>query len=274
MTMKWIGSTNYQKGRGGEVPRIVVIHVAAGTLSGMGVWFNNPASQVSAHYGIGLKGTIHQYVDEKNTAWANGRVQNPTSTIVKTKGGNPNAYSISIEHEGNDLSKGTKEQWEASRALIDEICERWKIPKDREHVIGHYEIFSGKPSCPATDKSIIDKLISNDEVMIKEFVEAVEAVVGKDYGDNINEKEQVDAAGKLQDVREKLAWAGSTEQTNKRLLENNAELSTKLGLVATEAANLRVALESAKALAEGNAEVTRAWDGFIFFVKTVIKSVK
>lgn len=272
--MKWIGSPNHQKGRGGETPKIVVLHVMAGTLAGTDAWFQNPKSLVSSHYGIGLDGTVHQYVAETDTAWANGRALNPTSAIVKAKGGNPNAYSISIEHEGNDLSKGTTAQWDASRAIIDEICERWKIPKDREHVIGHYEIFSGKPNCPATDKSIIDKLITNEETMVKEFVEAIEDITGKEYGDNLNEKEQVDAAGKLQDVREKLAWAGSTELTNKRLLENNAELTKKLGLVSTEAANLRVELEKAKAVSEGNAETTAAWDGFIFFVKTVIKSVK
>lgn len=133
------------------------------------------------------------------------------------------------------------------------------VPKKNPYKIVSYRLF---------------KPLIKEETMEKSFVEAIEKLVGKDYGDNLNEKEQVDAARKLQDVKEKLAWASSTEQTNKRLLENNAELTKKLGLVSTEAANLRLALEAEKALNEGNAETTKAWDALIFFVKTVMKSVK
>ena len=41
-----------------------------------------------------------------------------------------------------------------------------------------------------------------EELMKKEFVEAIEKLVGEEYGDNLNEKEQDDAAKKIKKVRE------------------------------------------------------------------------
>lgn len=140
-------------------PELVVIHVMAGTLVGTDSWFATPSSQVSAHYGVGLKGEIHQYVDEKNKAWHAGRVDHPTFTLYKPNI-NPNEYTIGIEHEGQDLSKGPQAQLQASADLVKDICVRWGIPLDRDHIIGHYQIYSLKPNCPATDKSVIDKIIA------------------------------------------------------------------------------------------------------------------
>lgn len=195
-------SPNFFSGRGGKKPEIVVLHIMAGTLAGTDTWFGKTSSQVSSHYGIGADGTIHQYVDEKDTAWANGRVSNPTSTIVKSKGGNPNQYSISIEHEGNDLSKQPNAEIEASAALVADICSRWGIPIDREHIIGHYEIYSIKPNCPATDKSIIDKIINlsiGEEPMNKDFVKVISEICGKDYGLTLNDGEQQDAYKRIKE---------------------------------------------------------------------------
>lgn len=151
-------SPNFNKGRSGYKPECIVIHVMAGSLTGTDSWFANPTSQVSTHYGIGFNGEIHQYVEEEDVAWGNGRVSNPTYSLYKPNV-NPNLYTISIEHEGQDLSKGTPEMIEASAKLVREIATRWNIPINRDHIIGHYQIFDKKPFCPATDKSIIDKII-------------------------------------------------------------------------------------------------------------------
>ncbi len=152
-------SPNFKLGRDTYKPEIIVIHIMAGTLTGTDSWFGTSASEVSAHYGIGHNGEIHQYVDERNVAWQAGRVSGPTFKLSKL-GVNPNLYTIGIEHEGMDLSKdGTQAQLEASAALIRDICIRWAIPMDRDHIIGHYQVFDQKPNCPATDKTIIDTLI-------------------------------------------------------------------------------------------------------------------
>lgn len=155
----WKGSQNFWTGRKGYAPELIVIHIMDGTLSGTDSWFANIASQVSAHYGIGKNGEIHQYVKEEDSAWHAGRIDAPSAKLVK-QNVNPNLYTIGIEHEGSSKDVWTEEMKQASAALIQEICQRFKIPIDREHVIGHYQIYSKKPDCPSRDKKILDELVA------------------------------------------------------------------------------------------------------------------
>lgn len=160
MNIIWIGSDNFTLGRNGQKPETIVIHCMDGTLIGTDSWFNEQISNVSAHYGIGKNGEIHQYVLEQNQAWHAGVVTNPTWSLIK-QGINPNTYTIGIEHEGLARDIWTPEMKKASSTLIKDICTRWSIPIDRKHIIGHYEINSvKKPNCPAYNKEIIDELIT------------------------------------------------------------------------------------------------------------------
>lgn len=152
-------SPNFWSDRKGYKPEAIVIHVMDGTLVGTDSWFANTASQVSAHYGIGKTGEVHQYVDENATAWHAGRVDKPVWKLLKPNV-NPNLYTIGIEHEGKADDVWPDAQKQASAAMIRDICKRWNIPIDRDHIIGHYQIFSQKPNCPATNKAIIDELIA------------------------------------------------------------------------------------------------------------------
>ena len=70
----------------------------SGTLAGCDSWFRNGLSGVSAHYGVGLDGTIHQYVHLQDMAWANGILE-PGNTWPGTFGVNPNLLTVSIETE-------------------------------------------------------------------------------------------------------------------------------------------------------------------------------
>lgn len=155
----WKGSPNFIRGRGGYRPEAVVIHIMAGTLTGTDAHFANPASQVSAHYGIGKQGQIHQYVKEEDTAFHVGTVDRPTWALIKP-GVNPNLYCIGIEHEGQATDIWTEELKAASASMVRDICQRWQIPIDRDHIIGHYQIRASKPNCPAVDKRIIDEIIA------------------------------------------------------------------------------------------------------------------
>lgn len=89
-----------------------------GTLAGTDSWFANPASQVSAHYGVGLDGTTHQYVHVEDAAWANG-VLEPGDTWPGPRGVNPNNLTVSIETEdlGNASQPVTDAQFDAVLAL-------------------------------------------------------------------------------------------------------------------------------------------------------------
>ena len=162
MDIKWIDSPNFWQGRKSYKPEAIVIHIMAGTLTGTDSWFKNPKSQVSAHYGIGKNGEVHQYVKEEDRAWHAGGVYKPTWKLIKKKWGrvvNPNNYTIGIEHEGRENTVWSEEMKNASSQLIRELAKRWQIPLDRDHIIGHYEITARKPYCPAVDKNIINELI-------------------------------------------------------------------------------------------------------------------
>lgn len=152
-------SSNFWVGRKGYRPEAVVIHIMDGTLPGTDSWFANPTSQVSAHYGIGKSGEVHQYVQENDAAWHAGRVDAPVWKLIRPNV-NPNLYTIGIEHEGKPDEGWTETMKQSSATLIREICQRWHIPIDRDHVVGHFEIFSKKPNCPATNKRILDELVT------------------------------------------------------------------------------------------------------------------
>ncbi len=150
---------NFTVGREGFKPEAIVIHIMSGTLLGTDAWFASPASGVSAHYGISQNGEVHQYVKEEDQAYHAGGVSLPTWKYIKT-GVNPNMYTVGIEHEGFEYSSWSEIMKQASAELVSGISKRWNIPLDRDHVIGHYEIRSTKPNCPAIDKSIINDIIA------------------------------------------------------------------------------------------------------------------
>jgi hypothetical protein len=55
--------------RGGNKPKLFIVHIMQGSLAGTDSWFHNPAAQVSAHFGVGKDGTIYQWVNTSDTAW-------------------------------------------------------------------------------------------------------------------------------------------------------------------------------------------------------------
>lgn len=154
-------SPNFNTGRKGYKPEAIVIHIMEGSLAGTDSWFANPQSKVSAHYGIGKSGAVHRYVQEKDIAWHAGRVSTPSwRQIRKGNGGlyiNPNYYTVGIEHEGNVNSEWPEPMYKASSEMIREISLRWQIPLDRDHIVGHHEIYAVK-TCPGT-KVDLNRLI-------------------------------------------------------------------------------------------------------------------
>jgi N-acetyl-anhydromuramyl-L-alanine amidase AmpD len=150
LNTKWVGcaAANYRAGRRGQKPEAIVIHIADGGLASVDAWFGNPAARVSAHYCVGKRGEIHQYVRESDTAFHAGNPVNPVWRLLKD-GVNPNDYTIGIEHEGRSNDGWTDAMYVASAALVAEIAGRWAIPLDEDHVVLHREI-RGNKSCPGS----------------------------------------------------------------------------------------------------------------------------
>lgn len=145
----WVGCHpgNFMSGRKGFLPEAIVIHIMDGSLAGTRAWFNNPAANVSAHYGIGRDGLVHQYVREADTAQHAGTIDRPTWPLLKPRA-NPNYYTIGIEHAGFERDGGWPDaQLAASAMLAAGIAARWDIPLDAAHIVLHHEIRNGKP-CP------------------------------------------------------------------------------------------------------------------------------
>jgi hypothetical protein len=144
----WKGSPNWS-GRNGCGIEAVVIHVTGpGSMAGMASWFNNPTSQVSAHFGIGKNGEVHQYVALENSAWHAGilnrpNLNNPVIANWVSTGVNPNRCHVGIELLLGGPAEPLVEypKMVASlNTLLAWILDVTDVPADRLHVIGHYEI--------------------------------------------------------------------------------------------------------------------------------------
>ena len=150
MQSEWIGAAagNFRRGRHGFAPKAIVIHIIVGSLESAGLTFGDPRSSVSAHYGVGKSGRVHQFVQETDTAFHAGTVVRATWRLIDPAV-NPNYYTVGIEHEGQPQDAWPDQQYRASAELVREIAGRWKIPLDRDHVIMHREIRASK-TCPGS----------------------------------------------------------------------------------------------------------------------------
>lgn len=167
MPATWVGahSSNFARGRaGGWRPSAIVIHVMDGSLVGTDAWFNDPASRVSAHYGIGKDGTVHQYVKETDTAFHAGTVEDPSWRSIRRNAEgriiNPNFYTIGIEHAGwgEKPAPWPRAQLDSSLELARDIAARWDIPLDADHIVPHRMIRRTKPNCPGKGLVFADYL--------------------------------------------------------------------------------------------------------------------
>ncbi|MGW7489687.1 N-acetylmuramoyl-L-alanine amidase [Streptomyces sp. NPDC054786] len=109
---------------------MVVVHVTQETYKDTLKLFQDPRHKAAAHYVVrSADGHLAQCVRERNVAWHAGNWDY-------------NTRSIGIEHEGwiDDPTWFTDPLYEQSARLTAAICDRYRIPKDREHIIGHVEV--------------------------------------------------------------------------------------------------------------------------------------
>lgn len=136
---RWVpGKAGYYYDEGGGYGKqFVVIHDMEGYYASVLSYFQtlNDGRQVSIHYCVnGLQdspsdyppGDIAQMVEERFYAWHAACL---------------NRYSIGIEHEGfaSNPVWYTPEMYLASGKLVKYLCEKYDIPKDRNHIVAHQE---------------------------------------------------------------------------------------------------------------------------------------
>lgn len=98
---------------GQESVQGVVLHIMQGSLDGSDSWFRNPISQSSAHFGVGKNGTIYQWVNTQDRAWA------------QMAG---NKAWLSIEHEGYSGTALTAAQVAATAKIVAWAQSVYKFP--------------------------------------------------------------------------------------------------------------------------------------------------
>ncbi|MCC7072645.1 MAG: N-acetylmuramoyl-L-alanine amidase [Deltaproteobacteria bacterium] len=131
LVARWLParSGHWHSGRSRALDR-VVIHTTEGSYDGAISWFrsaDNPYS-TSAHYVIrSSDGEITQMVREADTAY---------------HARDWNSRAIGIEHEAISSNPAwfTEEMYRSSARLVRDICDRWGIPMDRQHIVGHVEV--------------------------------------------------------------------------------------------------------------------------------------
>ena len=136
----WKGSPNFDTNR--KAINTIVIHwFGMGTLESANTRFQDKTSKVSAHYGI--SGTrVWHWVKDENVAYHSGNYA-------------MNQKSIGIEHDATTDHDASEQTYQTSAQLIRDICLRYNIPIDREHIIKHSQVKI--TACPGTID--LDKLI-------------------------------------------------------------------------------------------------------------------
>jgi hypothetical protein len=119
--------------------RYLVIHKTAGfeTVQELGDYFATTTEETSSHFGVGLDGSVAQFVLLKDGAAANCCGAN----VSLYGGGNLNLSTVSIEHIDPSVTNSTtppQEQLNTSFALSKWICQQYNIPP--ENILRHADI--------------------------------------------------------------------------------------------------------------------------------------
>ncbi|MGG8408780.1 N-acetylmuramoyl-L-alanine amidase, partial [Streptomyces sp. 12297] len=129
-------ATNYQvASRPGNKIKIntIVIHDIEGSYQAGVSTFQDPASGVSAHYVMKSDGSqTTQMVADKDIAFHAGNYW-------------VNMHSVGIEHEGfaaRGATWFTPATYQATAELVRYLAQRFEVPLDRQHVIGHENVLT------------------------------------------------------------------------------------------------------------------------------------
>lgn len=109
----------------------IIIHDTEGAYQSAINWFRNRWAYVAAHYVLrSVDGEVTQMMDNKDVGWHAGNWYF-------------NMHSVGIEHEGYALQGAAwynEQLYRSSARLVRHLAEKYGVPLDRAHIIGHDEI--------------------------------------------------------------------------------------------------------------------------------------
>lgn len=160
-----IGS-NYDDGRFTSAVDRIVLHTMVGSIESAEARFNNPAAEVSAHYGIARDDPrIWNWVNPQDTAWHAGNWP-------------MNLRSVGIEHEdhGEYDEPRPLDMYLRSAWLIQQVAQWFDIPIDRAHIRDHRQVSA--TACPdALDTDRLIALAAAEVPMAEIFTKAQQAFI-------------------------------------------------------------------------------------------------
>lgn len=154
MNIEWhgpAGADRYTPGRDGNSVVNIVLHTMVGWIASADATFKGGSRLASAHYGVRVDGTIWQWVKEEDTAWQAGWWP-------------MNLRSIGIEHEDGGAYNDPRPDalYSSSAQLVADICRRYNIPCDKDHIFAHREVI--QVASKETGKSVADLIASQEAI--------------------------------------------------------------------------------------------------------------
>jgi MYXO-CTERM domain-containing protein len=127
--------------RSGATVQYVLVHdTEGGWNASVATLQNDPGKSVQ--YIVDVDGRVGQFVSEETLAWHCGNFHY-------------NARSIGIEHVGYSTKPYPEAEYLASAKLVEHLTTKYKIPRDRAHIIGHDQVPNGNKiaatSAPCAD---------------------------------------------------------------------------------------------------------------------------
>ncbi|NJD05378.1 MAG: N-acetylmuramoyl-L-alanine amidase [Methylococcaceae bacterium] len=160
MLKQWIGCSpeNFTEGRKGLKPDAVVVH-GFDDLATTRALFSDPKSNQSCHYVAAADGTVHQYVDEADTAYHAGLVINPSWRLLR-QGVNPNLHTLGVAAAVSPDVPWPDGLYETVAQLIRDLASQWGFDPDSDHIVLHSEIRASK-NCTGKGfnrKTLLDRI--------------------------------------------------------------------------------------------------------------------
>ncbi len=189
---------NYEFGRDEKKIEFIILHWSASeSLTQTDTKFADNNRLASAHYAI-ENTDIHQYVKDENTAFHSGQ-----TTVDK--------QSIGIICVGGVNMPVSEATYQTVSLLIEELCRKYRIPIDRDHIKGHNEITKGY--CPGSldlGRIVVDaKALSPQTIMdkLRTKIEELQEQLKQE------EKKSATADARIEEVRIQL------DKKEKKLIE-------------------------------------------------------